>query len=142
MAMSFVGRFPLVYRTKLCSAPHFFSPRQVRLDGNDSSDIFRRERDLSSCRFPPLFTFIAVSLVHSSVQFSLSVMSEFFATPWTAAHQASLSITNSPSLLKLMSIELMMPSNHLILCQPLLLLLSIFSSTRVFPNEFAHTHVH
>ena len=58
-----------------------------------------------------------------------------FATPWTAAHQASLSITNSQSLLKLMSIELMMPSNHLILCCPLLLLPSIFPSIRVFSNE-------
>ena len=55
--------------------------------------------------------------------------------PWTAACQASLSITNSQSLLKLMSIELVMPSNHLILCHPLLLLLSIFSSIRVFSNE-------
>ena len=51
-------------------------------------------------------------------------------TPWTAAHQASLSITNSRSLLKLMSIELVMPSSHLILCCPLLLLPSIFSSIR------------
>ena len=56
-------------------------------------------------------------------------------TPWTAAHQASLSITNSQSLLKLMSI--MMPSNHFILCHPLLLLLSIFPSIRVFSNESA-----
>ena len=56
-------------------------------------------------------------------------------TPWTAAHQASLSITNSWSLLKLMSIELEMPSNHLILCCPLLLLPSIFPSIRVFSNE-------
>ena len=56
-----------------------------------------------------------------------------FATPWTAACQASLSITNSQSLLKLMSIELVMPSNHLILCHPLLLLPSIFPSIRVFP---------
>ena len=56
-------------------------------------------------------------------------------TPWTAAHQASLSITNSQSLLKLMSIELVMPSNHLILCCPLLLLPSIFPSIRVFSNE-------
>ena len=56
-------------------------------------------------------------------------------TPWTAAHQASLSITNSPSLLKLMSIELVMPSNHLILCHPLLLLPSSFPSIRVFLNE-------
>ena len=60
-----------------------------------------------------------------------------FATPWTAARQASLSITNSRSLLKLMSIELVMPSNHLILCHPLLLSPSIFPSIRVFSNESA-----
>ena len=58
-----------------------------------------------------------------------------FATPWTAARQASLSITNSQSLRKLMSIELVMPSNHLILCRPLLLLPSIFPSIRVFSNK-------
>ena len=56
-------------------------------------------------------------------------------TPWTAACQASLSITNSQSLLKLMSVELAMPSNHLILCHPILLLPSIFPSIRVFSNE-------
>ena len=56
-------------------------------------------------------------------------------TPWTTAHQASLSITNSWSLVKLMSIESVMPSNHLILCHPLLLLPSIFSSFRGFSNE-------
>ena len=56
-------------------------------------------------------------------------------TPWTAAHQASLSITNSWSLLKLMSIKSVIPSNHLILCCPLLLLPSIFPSIRVFSNE-------
>ena len=60
---------------------------------------------------------------------------QLFATPWTAAHQASLFITNSRSLLKLMSIESVMPSNHLILCCPLLLLPSIFPSIRVFSNE-------
>ena len=60
---------------------------------------------------------------------------QLFATPWTAACQASLSITNSQSLLKLMSIMLVMPSNHLILCCPLLLPPSIFSSIRVFSNE-------
>ena len=58
-----------------------------------------------------------------------------FATPWTTAHQASLAITNSWSLLILMSIELTMPSNHLILCCPLLLLPSIFPSIRVFSSE-------
>ena len=57
--------------------------------------------------------------------------------PWTAAHQASLSCTISQSLLKLMSIELVIPSNHLILCCPLLLLPSIFSSIRIFSKEFA-----
>ena len=60
---------------------------------------------------------------------------QLFATPWTAARQASLSITNSQSLLKLMSIESVMPSNHLILCRPLLLPPSIFPSIRVFSNE-------
>ena len=69
------------------------------------------------------------------VHFSRSVMSNSFVTPWTTARQASLSITNSRSLLKLMSIELVMPSNHLILCRPLFLLLSIFRSLRVFSNE-------
>ena len=61
----------------------------------------------------------------------------FFGTPQTAACQASLSFTNPPNLLKLISIESVMPSNHLILCRPLLLLPSIFSSIRVFSNESA-----
>ena len=69
----------------------------------------------------------------SSVQ-SLSCV-QLFLTPWTAAHQASLSITNSQSLLKCMSIESVMPSNYLILCCPLLLLPSVFPSIRVFSNE-------
>ena len=60
---------------------------------------------------------------------------QLFAIPWTAAHQASLSITNSRSLLKLMSVESMMPSNHLIFCRPLLLPPSVFPSIRVFSNE-------
>ena len=62
---------------------------------------------------------------------------QFFVTPWTAARQASLSITNSWSLLKLMSIKSLSLSNHLMLCHPLLLLPSIFPSTRVFSNELA-----
>ena len=69
----------------------------------------------------------------SSVQ-SLSHV-RLFVTPWTEARQASLFITNSRSLLKLMSIELVMPSSHLILCRPLLLPPSIFPSIRVFSNE-------
>ena len=70
----------------------------------------------------------------SSVQFIHSVMSDS-STPWTAACQASLSITNSQSLLKLMSIESMMPSKHFVFCSPLLLLPSIFPNIRVFSNE-------
>ena len=58
-----------------------------------------------------------------------------FVTPWTVAHQASLSITNSQSLLKLMSIKSVTPSNHLILCRPLILLPSVFPSIRVFSSE-------
>ena len=77
--------------------------------------------------------FLLSSSQFSSVQ-SLSHV-RFFVTPWTAAHQDSLSITNSQSLLKLMSIKLGMPSNHLIICCPLLLLPSIFPSIRVFSNE-------
>ena len=69
----------------------------------------------------------------SSVQLLSRV--RLFVTPWTAAHQASLSITNSWSLLKLMSLELVTPSNHLILCCPPLLPPSIFPSIRVFSNE-------
>ena len=71
----------------------------------------------------------------SSVQLLSHVW--LFASPWTAAHKASLSFTNSRSLHKLMSIELVMPSNHLILCHPLLLLPSIYPSIRVFSNESA-----
>ena len=74
------------------------------------------------------------SQLTSSVQFSCSVMCDS-VTPWTAAHQASLPITNAQSLLKLMSIQKVMPSNHLILSRPLLLPPSIFLSIRVFFNE-------
>ena len=69
----------------------------------------------------------------SSVQ-SLSCV-RLFVTPWTVAHQASLSVTNSQSLLNCMAIDSVMPSNHLILCHPLLLLPSTFPSIRVFSNE-------
>ena len=72
----------------------------------------------------------------SSVKFSCSVVSHS-AAPWTTAHQASLSITNSQSLHKLMSVESVIPSNYLILCRPLLLLPSIFPNIRVFSNESA-----
>jgi len=77
---------------------------------------------------------LQISYLFSSVQFRHSVVSDS-ATPWITAHQASLSITNSRSSLKLMSIELVMPSSHLILCRPLLLLPPIPPSIRVFSNE-------
>ena len=73
--------------------------------------------------------------VFSSVQLLSPV--QLFATPWTTARQASLSITNYHGLPKLISIELVMPSNHLILCCPLLFLLSIFHSIKIFSNESA-----
>ena len=82
--------------------------------------------------------FFSIFHVYAFSQFS-SVQSlssiQFFVTPWTAACQASLSITSSRNLLRLMSFELVMPSNHLILCHPLLLLPSNFPSIRVFSNE-------
>ena len=85
---------------------------------------------------PPLPRMVSEgSLDAQSVQLLSRVW--LFAIPWTAAHQASLSIDNSRSPLKLMSIESAMPSNHLTLCHPLLLLLSIFPSIRVFSNESA-----
>ena len=78
-------------------------------------------------------------LAHRNMEVTLILLSHSVVsdseTPWTAAQQASLSITISRSLLKLMSIESVMPSNHLILCHPLLLLPSIFPSIRVFSNE-------
>ena len=77
--------------------------------------------------------FIMSSCSVQSVQ-SLSRV-RLFATPWTTAYKASLSITNSQSLFKLISIESVMPPNHLSICRPLLLLLSIFPSIRVFSNE-------
>ena len=86
------------------------------------------------CKSTQTRHFILLYFQFSSVQ-SLSCVRPF-ATPWTAACQASLSITNSQSLPKLMCIESVMPSNHLILCHPFLLLPSIFPSIRVFSNEW------
>ena len=81
------------------------------------------------------YLIVSAIFIFSSVQSLSRVWT--FVTPWTTACQASLSITNSQGLLKLMSIESVMPSNHLILCHPLLLLPSIFPSIRVFSNESA-----
>ena len=76
-------------------------------------------------------------MISRIVVFQLLSRVQLFATPWIEARQASLSIANSWSLLKLMSIESAMPSNHLILCRPLLLLPAIFPSIRVYSNESA-----
>ena len=104
-------------------------------------DQLPRDHKLEASRFCGLVLndflnnfFLLVANLFSSVLFSRPVMSNS-ETPWTAAHQASLSITNSQSLLKLMSTESVMPSNHLILCHPLLLLPSIFTSIWVFTNK-------
>ena len=88
------------------------------------------------CNHPRIMTKLGCR-DHVKVFGSIQLLSHvwLFATPWTAAHQASLSITNSQSPSKPMSIESVMPPNHLILCHPLLLLPSIFPSIRVFSNE-------
>ena len=83
-------------------------------------------------------TLMAFKILQSLKMFQFSSVTQSYLTlaiPWTVACQASLSITNSPSFLKLMSIESVMPSNHHILCHPLLLLPSIFPSIRVFSDE-------
>ena len=87
----------------------------------------------SLCYPPEIITALLIDSQFSSVQSLCCV--QLFVTPWTAAHQASLPITNSWRLLKLLSIQLVMPSNHLILCHPLLLLPSIFPSIRISSNE-------
>ena len=99
----------------------------TRRGGHNRGIVRRREMEKVG-KFP-------VTKIISSVQLLSRV--RLFATPWAVARQASLSITNSCSLLKLMSIELVMPSNHLILCHPLLLPPSIFPSIRVFSNGSA-----
>ena len=99
-------------------------------------EVVEKERCLPNvCQIPvwDLSKLIKMNIFTASVQ-SLSRV-QLFATPWTAACQASLSIINSWSCLKLVSIMVMMPSNHLILCHPLLLPPSIFPSIRVFSNE-------
>ena len=112
--------------------PPFYSHRpalNIYLQRNNKGPFSVFETSLlSQIEGPNIVQFTLVQS-HSHVQ--------LFATPWTAAPQASLSITNCWSLLKLMSIESLLPSSHLILCHPLLLLPSIFPSIRVFSNESA-----
>ena len=94
---------------------------------------------LNWVNFPVILCFISTIFIFAIIQ-SLSHV-QLFVTPWTAACQASLSFTISQSLLRLMSIESVMPSNHLVLRRPLLLLSSIFPSIKVFSNELAHLHL-
>ena len=82
-----------------------------------------------------ILDWVAISFSNLLSPVQLFSCVRLFATPWTASCQTSLSITNSWSLLKLMSIELVMLSNHFVLCRPLLLLPSIFPSIKVFSNE-------
>ena len=103
------------------------------------SDFYHFRLAICSCFWKYIQPFNENKKVHFFIlQFSsVQSLSRLFATPWNAAHQASLSIANSQSLLKLMSIELVMPSNHLILCHPLLLLPSVFPSIRVWVSASA-----
>ena len=105
---------------RACWGPRFLKPVHRRAEGPGQG--------LTKSHMP-----IITCISHQSVQ-SLSCV-RLFATPWTAACHASLSITNSKSLLKLMSIKSVMLSNHLILCHPLLFLPSIFPSISIFSNE-------
>ena len=122
-----LSKDPVVIPTLISAHPHclilfLFPPSQVVCNILGLSFVRSSALEVSSVQF-------------SSVQ-SLS-RARLFATLWTAAHQASLSITNSRSLLKLMSIESVVPSNHLILSCPLLLLPSVFPSIKVFSDESA-----
>jgi len=108
------------------------------------SEFIKNELEyyLRRCRSKVIKVYTSFSLLLIvKCEYQLSVQSlshvRLFATPWTAAHQASLSIANSRSPPKPMSIKLMIPSNHLILCRPYLLLPSIFPSIRVFSSESA-----
>ena len=125
------------------SCPTLCDPMDYSLSGSSIHEIFQAR----------VLEWIAISFSRGSSwprnrtrvsciagrRFTVQLLShvQIFATPWTAAHQAPLSFTVSWSLLKLMSIESVMPSNHLILCHPLLLLPSIFPSIRVFSSELA-----
>ena len=101
------------------------------------SELWNNKINLYYFKLLNMWSFVTAAVKYQSVSQSIQSLScvWLFAVPWTAAHQVSLSITNSRNLLKLLSIESVMPSNHLILCCPLLLLPSILPSIRVFSNE-------
>ena len=139
----------LLSRVQLCATPWTAAYQALPSMG------FSRQEYWSGVPLPsPVYTLSFIALQSKIVNFDLSTKCDtvlpfthfgfvvqllsrvrLFATLWTVARQASLSFNISQSLLKLMSIESMMPSNHLILCRPLLLLPSIFPSIRVFSNE-------
>ena len=111
---------------------------QVLKSGHPRACLLKQEKPLQrEAQAPQLEKAAAYKGRPSTVISSGQPLSrvQLFANPWTAAHQASLSITNSQSLLKLMSVVSVMPSNHLILCRPLLLPPSIFPCIRVFSSE-------
>ena len=114
--------------------PYTIAPGHMRLPLCFDHDLWKKSTSRS---LKPLcfgLSLLEQPILHFSSVQSLSRV-RLFATPWITARQASLSITNSWSLLKLMSIESVMPSSHLILCRPLLLLPSIFPSIRVFSSK-------
>ena len=118
----------------------FTYDKSINLENYDAISYYKRIFKVSKFKIKlwknySLFVLVTASKKKISVQFSHSIVSDS-ATPWTAARQASLSITNCRSPPKPMSIESVMPSNHLILCYPLLLP-SVFPSIRVFSNESA-----
>ena len=127
-------------KTLLCTLVHLFST-------GEDKEVILTEQSMEGWGFGSLLSHVdhhsefspqrAKFSVLCSLLFSCSVMSDSLQSPWTTACQPSLSFTNSWSLFKLMSIESEMPSNHLILCCPILLLPSIFLSIRVFPNELS-----
>ena len=128
---------------KICLCHVYLFYPEMRRRGNGEGWWAGRREGMAVNKFIPSHNALGYELnkvtcdnaQFSSVQ-SLSCV-QLFVTPWTAAHQASLSITNCQSPPKPMSIVLVMPSNHLILCHPLLLLPSIFPSIRVFSDESA-----
>ena len=118
---------------RLVNTPTYREGRALQLHRNRSSFIQDLYKPCPMHLFMELFISILFHIIYS-IQLNLSMVSDP-VTPWTTACQASLSIASSQCFLKLMSIKLAMPSNHLILCRPLLLLPSIFSIFRDFSNE-------
>ena len=130
---------PISAFVPLLPVSFLFSTKRENASKNTCSLLKSKKNTKISCILTPRNSFSVYTPKHfSAFQFSsfqsLSRV-QLFATPWIAARQASLSITNSQSSLKLMSIESVMPSSHLILCRPLLLLPRIWPAIRVFSNE-------